>query len=1255
MNGALDEGRFSPWNPPTETISRPVASFRYANAFYWVWRLSSPLELLGEYMFRRWTRLRPIMVIGLLLTALCMAGVVPAAAATATGSISGKLTAPAGMSLTNMFIHVYTADQQQHVGLTTLGADNTYKIPDLPAGSYKVHFSASQSGGIEQWYKNATSFGAATVVTVANGQNVTGINDTLVKGATISGKLTAPAGVNLLNTSVTVYTAGQQSSVGYGYANADGTYKVSGLAAGAYKLQFTGSASGVLDQWYKNAQSFATAATVTITTGQDLTGINDTLVKGATISGKLTAPAGVSSFQTTVTAYTADRQSSVRMGWVDSVGAYKLSGLPAGSYKLQFSGFQTGVLYSWYKNAQSFDAATVVTVAGGQAITGINDTLIKSSSISGKLTAPAGTDLSQVNVNVYPTTGPGYYVASGSVGVDGAYTVPGLWAGSYKVQFSASQSGAVDQWYKNTKTFDAATAVTVASGQNATGINDTLAKGATISGKLTAPAGVDLAQTQVDVYAADRQQAVGAASVGADGTYKVVGLPAGSYKLLFVNYRQLSGARDQWYKNAKSFDVATVVTLNSGQDVTGLNDTLVKSSSISGKFTAPVGVNLAQTSVSVYTADSQNYVGYSYLNVDGTYKVPNLPAGSYKMIFVGNQSGAPDQWYKNAKSYETATVVTLKSAQDLTGINDTLVKGATISGKFTAPAGSSFANSRVSVYTADKQQPSQIGWVGSDGTYKVVGLPAGSYKLQFVTNSPDTADQWYKNAKSFDTATVVTVASGQNATGINDTLVKGATISGSITPVSAGEWYPVAVMDQSGVVVKSGYTDSSTGAYSITGLAAGSYKVAFNRASGSSLAEAQYYQNKSESLGVGAAKPLTVAVGQTLSNISATLATGGSITGTLVDKAGKPIADTNVTAYTKDRSLIARSTQTDSAGKFTISGLTTGKYVLVANSTGYGPQASLGKLYSGNATTEAAATLVSTTVGKATALGVMSYAAVAAPKALTAAPVPTISGSAVSGLKLTATAGVWSPAPVALAYQWKRAGVAIAGATASTYTLTSADVGKTITVTVTGSKAGYATTSKTSVATAAVTAPKALTAAPVPTISGSAVSGLKLTATTGVWSPAPVALAYQWKRAGVAIAGATAATYTLTSTDVGKTITVTVTGSKAGYATTSKTSVATAAVTAPKALTAAPVPTISGSAVSGLKLTATTGVWSPAPVALAYQWKRAGVAIAGATAATYTLTSTDVGKAITVTVTGSKAGYVTASKTSVATKAVAAK
>lgn len=265
--------------------------------------------------------------------------------------------------------------------------------------------------------------------------------------------------------------------------------------------------------------------------------------------------------------------------------------------------------------------------------------------------------------------------------------------------------------------------------------------------------------------------------------------------------------------------------------------------------------------------------------------------------------------------------------------------------------------------------------------------------------------------------------------------------------------------------------------------------------------------------------------------------------------------------------------------------------------------------------------------------------------AFTTAPVPTVGGDAIIGGTLEGFWDAWSQNPD-LSYQWLADGVAIPGATSDTYTLTSQEGGKRITFAVTGVRAGYRTTTKTSEPTAPV---GTFAQAPVPTIAGSPVPGNTLGLDTGNWSPA-AAFTFQWRADGAPISGATTNQYVVRTTDLGKQITVTVTGSAAGLVPTSRTSAPTAKVA--HLLQKTPAPTIKGTAKVGKTLTVTTGTWSP-KVSFSYQWNADGVAIAKATKASYKIAPAQAGKRITVTVTGRKANYTTVSKTSAATKKVA--
>ncbi len=160
-------------------------------------------------------------------------------------------------------------------------------------------------------------------------------------------------------------------------------------------------------------------------------------------------------------------------------------------------------------------------------------------------------------------------------------------------------------------------------------------------------------------------------------------------------------------------------------------------------------------------------------------------------------------------------------------------------------------------------------------------------------------------------------------------------------------------------------------------------------------------------------------------------------------------------------------------------------------------------------------------------------------------------------------------------------------------------------------------------------------------MSGTDAAGDKLEAGTGTWaSSTQVSYAYQWYRCDAAgahcssVHGATAPAYTLSRRDVGETIGLTVTATDQAGSTAAYASLVGPIATAKPLLVSTAQPEITGLPLQGKPLQVTTGGWSPAPTNVAYAWQRCNAngrictAIAGATAASYTVGAADVGHAL---------------------------
>ena len=215
----------------------------------------------------------------------------------------------------------------------------------------------------------------------------------------------------------------------------------------------------------------------------------------------------------------------------------------------------------------------------------------------------------------------------------------------------------------------------------------------------------------------------------------------------------------------------------------------------------------------------------------------------------------------------------------------------------------------------------------------------------------------------------------------------------------------------------------------------------------------------------------------------------------------------------------------------------------------------------------------------------------------------------------TATFAVTAVSSAAVSYQWSRNGAAIAGATGATYSIAVtqlSDDGATFSVVVANAGGSVQSTAAT------------LNVSPIaPSIANNVATSVSVIegqpASFSVVASGSAPLVFQWRRGGAAIAGATSATYTIAATtlaDNGAIFDVVVTNA-AGTATSAPfTLTVTARVVAPSIATQPQ----SQSVRAGNPVTFTVTAAGTAP--FTYQWLRNGVAIAGAQAATFTLTTT---------------------------------
>ena len=377
-------------------------------------------------------------------------------------------------------------------------------------------------------------------------------------------------------------------------------------------------------------------------------GIDAQLAIGGSISGTLTDANGdpVGAVDVTVDG------PMFRFAVTSPDGSYHINGLSAGSYTVQFDDVEDRYLTEWYDNTYFVESATPVAVADGEAVVGIDAQLSAGGSISGTVTDANGDPVVGGTIEVL-VSGPTSRV---TVALGGSYVIGPLIPGSYTVAFNDFEGRYAPEWYDDANNAESATPVVVADGEAVVGIDAQLSTGGSISGTVTDGAGDPLAGVYVSLgpsYAA-------AAVTGADGSYQIGALAAGSYT---VRFEGDIGYFTEWFDDAPDEASATPVVVGRDQVVSGIDAQLFDGAAISGTVTDEDGDPLEGITVSVRGPTRRSAI----TGPNGFYRLAGLTSGKYIVQFEDSDDRYVAEYFDDADRKSKATPVYLDDGEVVIG------------------------------------------------------------------------------------------------------------------------------------------------------------------------------------------------------------------------------------------------------------------------------------------------------------------------------------------------------------------------------------------------------------------------------------------------------------------------------------------------------------------------------------------------------------------------------------------------------------
>ncbi|MFN7963140.1 MAG: carboxypeptidase-like regulatory domain-containing protein [Thermoanaerobaculia bacterium] len=568
--------------------------------------------------------------------------------------------------------------------------------------------------------------------------------------------------------------------------------------------------------------------------------------------------------------------------------------------------------------------------------------------------------ISQARVNLWSSQG--LRTSSTSTDATGAYSFGALSAGTYYLTTSASSLGFLDELYND---YPCPVGPPVGcdplqgeplrleAGEQRTGVDFSLGPGGTIAGRLLdAGSSEPLAGQEVQAYGASLQF-VASGTSDAAGRYRVRGLGSGNYFVRTRSYTHLDEVFDNLpcSKNGCDLAAGTNVLVTAGEVASGIDFRLDRLGTIAG--TIHTADSRPPSLVRIETYDSTGRITKTGLvSPDGSYSLGGLDTGTYFVRAADSGGDLRDELYDDVPcdpscSVTTGTPVHVERNATTAGIDFGLDVLGKIAGVIDDQiTGLPIGNLPIRVLNS---QGSWLygGFADSLGHYLTRGLPTGSYQVR--TGDPEFSTSYYQD-ELYDNlpctpecpvaqGTTVAVELNSIALGIDFALQRAATLSGRVTDATTHEPIPeLPLFLRTGSGEQAAYAlTEPDGTYILSPLQPGTYYLATS----SNLA----YRNESfdnvpcaGECTVEGATPIAISLGEDRTDVDFALDRLGRILG-LVSEEGsaRPLGYVHLQAWDSSGKTVTTA-DTDSLGRYELSGLSPGTYRVTADSFLFGDE-----------------------------------------------------------------------------------------------------------------------------------------------------------------------------------------------------------------------------------------------------------------------------------------------------------------------------